>query len=149
MKNRKGFTLVELLAVIVILALLIVVTITTVLPRMNSAKKNSMAVFAGRAVQAAIADYQQKALEDPTLTTQTKDVTALVSQSNYYGTIVFDGEKFTIKMASADGKLCIIKTDETSQTFVPDDVNEATIAKSGSGTVDQQYAAGITTTTCK
>ena len=38
--NKKGFTLVELLAVIVILALLIIVVATTALPAMNNAKKS-------------------------------------------------------------------------------------------------------------
>ena len=39
--NNKGFTLVELLAVIVILAVVILIAVTAVIPRMNSAKKNA------------------------------------------------------------------------------------------------------------
>lgn len=39
--NKKGFTLVELLAVIVILAVIILIAVTAVIPRMNKAKKNS------------------------------------------------------------------------------------------------------------
>ena len=46
--NKKGFTLVELLAVIVILALLIVVVANTALPAMNKAKMNSLATYAQR-----------------------------------------------------------------------------------------------------
>lgn len=51
--NKKGFTLVELLAVIVILALLIVVVANTALPAMNNAKKNSLEVYAERVVNQA------------------------------------------------------------------------------------------------
>ncbi|MBO4601236.1 MAG: type II secretion system protein [Bacilli bacterium] len=39
--NKKGFTLVELLAVIVILAVVILIAVTAVIPRMNKAKKNA------------------------------------------------------------------------------------------------------------
>ncbi|MBQ3020666.1 MAG: prepilin-type N-terminal cleavage/methylation domain-containing protein [Bacilli bacterium] len=46
--NKKGFTLVELLAVIVILAILIVIVATTALPAMNNAKKNTFVLYAQR-----------------------------------------------------------------------------------------------------
>lgn len=48
--NKKGFTLVELLAVIVVLALLIVVVASTALPAMNNAKKNTLETYTKRVV---------------------------------------------------------------------------------------------------
>lgn len=39
--NKKGFTLVELLAVIVILAVIILIAVTAVIPRMNKAKRKA------------------------------------------------------------------------------------------------------------
>lgn len=42
--NRKGFTLVELLAVIVILAIVVGITMATILPTLQSARKESFAV---------------------------------------------------------------------------------------------------------
>lgn len=42
-KQSKGFTLVELLAVIVILAVIILIAINAVLPQMTKARKNSFA----------------------------------------------------------------------------------------------------------
>lgn len=39
--NKKGFTLVELLAVIVILAVVILIAVTAVIPRMNQAKRKA------------------------------------------------------------------------------------------------------------
>ncbi len=41
-RNKKGFTLVELLAVIVILAVVILIAVTAVIPRMNNAKKKAL-----------------------------------------------------------------------------------------------------------
>ncbi len=51
--NKKGFTLVELLAVIVILALLIVIVANTAIPAMNNAKKKSLETYAQKVVQKA------------------------------------------------------------------------------------------------
>lgn len=52
--NKKGFTLVELLAVIVILALLIVVVATSVLPALNNAKKSALKTYSERVKSNAI-----------------------------------------------------------------------------------------------
>jgi len=51
--NKKGFTLVELLAVIVILALLIVVVANTALPAMNNAKRNTLETYTKRVMDQA------------------------------------------------------------------------------------------------
>lgn len=53
MKNKKGFTLVELLAVIVVLAIVMVLATRTVLPLMNRAKVQAFATEAGEAIRAA------------------------------------------------------------------------------------------------
>ncbi len=51
--NKNGFTLVELLAVIVILALLIVIVANTAIPAMNNAKKKALQTYAQKVVQKA------------------------------------------------------------------------------------------------
>ena len=43
MKNRKGFTLVELLAVVAILSLLVIIALPNVMSMFNNAKKNAFA----------------------------------------------------------------------------------------------------------
>ena len=60
--NKKGFTLVELLAVIVILALLIIVVATTALPAMNNAKKSALNTYAKRVVEQAKTLYSTECL---------------------------------------------------------------------------------------
>lgn len=64
MKNKKkGFTLVELLAVIVILAVIILIAVTAVIPRMNKAKKssfmNEVLIYLKTAKQISLADGNQ------------------------------------------------------------------------------------------
>ena len=51
--NNKGFTLVELLAVIVVLAVVMVLATTTVLPYMTKSTKNAFAIEANGAIDAA------------------------------------------------------------------------------------------------
>jgi len=55
--NKKGFTLVELLAVIVILALLIVVVANTALPAMDKAKRKTLQTYTMRVMEQAKALY--------------------------------------------------------------------------------------------
>ena len=63
MKNKKGFTLVELLAVIVILAVIILIAVNAVLPQMNRARKNSFADEALNYLKAAETKYVEGAMD--------------------------------------------------------------------------------------
>jgi prepilin-type N-terminal cleavage/methylation domain-containing protein len=64
--NKKGFTLVELLAVIVILAVIILIAITAVLPQMDKARRNS---FADEVLSYAKA-AESKLVTDSTVSTE-------------------------------------------------------------------------------
>lgn len=64
MKNQKGFTLVELLAVIVILAVIILIAVNAVLPQMEKARKNSLADEALNYAKAAETAYVSNSMED-------------------------------------------------------------------------------------
>ncbi len=57
LKNKKGFTLVELLAVIVVLAIIILIAMPAVLSSMEKARKNSFAVEANEVIRAAQTAY--------------------------------------------------------------------------------------------
>lgn len=50
-KNERGFTLIELLAVIVVLAIVLLMGAMAVIPRMNSARKQTFALEANTAIQ--------------------------------------------------------------------------------------------------
>ncbi len=58
LKNKKGFTLVELLAVIVILAVIIVIASSSVGGLMTEARKNALAIEGNELVNAAKNAYQ-------------------------------------------------------------------------------------------
>ena len=57
LKNKKGYTLVELLAVIVVLAIIILIAMPAVLSSMEKARKNSFAVEANEVIRAAQTAY--------------------------------------------------------------------------------------------
>lgn len=60
--NRKGFTLVELLAVIVVLAIIMVLTLPTIMNSMNSARQSTFLLYASRMLDTAADKYQSDAL---------------------------------------------------------------------------------------
>jgi len=62
--NKKGFTLVELLAVIVVLAIIIIIAMPNVLRAMNNARTNSLKVYAQKVFTQAQAQYNMESLSD-------------------------------------------------------------------------------------
>ena len=60
--NKKGFTLVELLAVIVVLAFIMVLAAPSVLSSMNSARQSSFMLYAEKMINAAQSKYQADSL---------------------------------------------------------------------------------------
>ena len=62
--DKRGFTLVELLAVIVVLAIVMLLAVQAVLPQMTIARKNSFAIEANGAIEAATSYVVTKALTE-------------------------------------------------------------------------------------
>lgn len=60
--NKKGFTLVELLAVIVVLAIIMIIAIPAVMDSMNKAKNKSFKMYAQKMLTAAGTKYQSSVL---------------------------------------------------------------------------------------
>ena len=67
--NKKGFTLVELLAVIVILAVIILVAMNAVIPQMENARKNSFKTEVETFAKAAETFFANMALSKPSVLT--------------------------------------------------------------------------------
>ena len=57
LNSFRGFTLIELLAVIVVLAIIILIAVNAVLPQMDKARRNALAIEANSAIQAAQSYY--------------------------------------------------------------------------------------------
>lgn len=67
MKNKKGFTLVELLAVIVVLAIIMIIAVPSVLNSMTDARRNSFAVYGEKLINSAQAQAQSAAMVNGTI----------------------------------------------------------------------------------
>lgn len=70
LKNKSGFTLVELLAVIVILAVIILIASSNVLAQMDKARKNALAIEGNTLINSAKNAYQNGILEGSITTGQ-------------------------------------------------------------------------------
>lgn len=64
--NKSGFTLVELLAVIVVLAVIMLLAVNAVIPQMNKARKNAFVTEANAFIDAAGTYYQNAMLTGET-----------------------------------------------------------------------------------
>ena len=114
LKNKKGFTLVELLAVIVILSLLIIITMNTVLPMLGGGKKSGMKVYAGKVFNTAITQYQTNELVGVETDLGVYSIAELMKTSEYFGCVKLtkdpatDAFTYSIQMYSNDNKLKIV-----------------------------------------
>lgn len=66
-KDRCGFTLVELLAVIVVLAIIMLIAVQAVLPLMQQSRKNAFTIEANSAIDAAMTYFVSKAISGETV----------------------------------------------------------------------------------
>ena len=121
--NKKGFTLVELLAVIVILALLIVVVANTALPAMRNAKVNSLKTYAGRVIEQAKAvklSDENKCTSEAKCTLQDimgSDVSDAYTSTDIVVTgSVTEGYKVSGNIQDKDGNTANIQNNEVSVT---------------------------------
>lgn len=119
MKKRNGFTLVELLAVIVILAVILIIAVPTISTVINDAKESSFKSSAKMLLSSAEKDYMSKTA----LGTAVSDITSL------------EGCKKIAKLSSNDYESCKIKYDETGN---------ATVYLGGAGQFDGKYVCGYT-----
>jgi prepilin-type N-terminal cleavage/methylation domain-containing protein len=114
LKNKRGFTLVELLAVIVVLAILMLIATNNVLPMIEKAKKGAFATTANQLLDSAMnmqmyLNLSSASANDNSLCTTPDNLIAnnyvdKITTSSYTGTIYIGRE--------ADGKykkeLCIV-----------------------------------------
>ena len=102
--NKKGFTLVELLAVIVVLALIMVLVLPNVMDSMNSAKQQTFLLYANRMLDAAMS---KRASDD--LAGAAKDCYLISTLNNgntkkYTGKVTYDQttKEYRIQMYDND-----------------------------------------------
>lgn len=86
--NKKGFTLVELLAVIVVLAIIMVLTLPTIMNSMSSARQSTFLLYANRMLDTAADKYQSDALLGSGKTCYTIKELNGENTSNYKGKVL-------------------------------------------------------------
>lgn len=95
--NKKGFTLVELLAVIVVLALIMILAVPQILTVMNDSKKKVFQQYAARLLESASGVYDAKALLGEKIPTKYNNMYCLkpvdmgiTATGNYKAVVVID-----------------------------------------------------------
>jgi len=141
MKNKKGFTLVELLAVIVVLAILILIAVTAVLPQIEKSRKNSFydeaLIYKREAEKAFLAEN----IGEPTTPTTCFPVQLANSEialngnyvkkngaSAYKGKVILDANGNVSKFYLQNGKYMVIKASSA------DSIAKSDVAKYATGT---------------
>lgn len=125
MKNKKGFTLVELLAVIVILAVIILIAVNAVLPQMRKARKNSFVDevinFAKAAETAYVSDSLTGAGKGCYNISELKGQYVAKNDNQYTGfvTITIDSEgNITKAVTMTDGKNFYVEDADPSSSSI-------------------------------
>lgn len=113
--NKKGFTLVELLAVIVVLAVIMVIAIPTVIDSMNSAKKNSFVMYGQKMITAAMSKVQGDALDGVAAKSVYKFSELVASSGQYKGYVSYSNGNYTVSFYNADYVASAVGYDELEQ----------------------------------
>ncbi len=124
MKN-KAFTLVELLAVIVVLAIILVIAVPQVLDVVNSSKVNSLKVAAIQIANEAEREYADRYIEGATITTiQCSEITELNNEDYGTCTVKYDEDGVaTVKLkGKKDGKFNNLKCEGTRNNMICGDI---------------------------
>ena len=106
--NRKGFTLVELLAVIVILAIVVGITLVTVLPTLKKSRQEAFNLTAQTAADYVETQYQLS-LVGSNISGDTLEISDFGSSTNPHSINSSDFEKAGLKASNYDctnGHVC-------------------------------------------
>ena len=156
--NKNGFTLVELLAVIVILAVVILVAVNNVIPQMNKAKAGAFKTEALSFLDGAEQYYTSQQMTNGKFNEDGKDgvsVKYLVTNKyvksadidKYEGCIKYDAgtDKFQIRLWSNSYKTVNGSDNYVEATKLSDfngEVTDSSVIQSASGADKDNYACG-------
>ena len=95
--NKKGFTLVELLAVIVVLAIIMIIAVPQVLDSMKTAKQNTLKIEAKKAINLTMQKVQENSMNGGTTSGCFSFATiGLETGGRYSGSVKVSGTTYTV-----------------------------------------------------
>ena len=122
--NKKGFTLVELLAVIAILAILVIIALPNVLKMFNDAKKNSFLTEAKTLVQDVSSKYISESMKGNKLSVISNKKNSLdLSGRDLEYSFELDSKGKIKNMIVSDGTYCISTTKDYTK-ITKSDISE-------------------------
>ena len=110
MKNKKGFTLVELLAVIVILAVLVLLAVPSVIKMLDNAKRNSFSTEAENIIKGATLAYADGIMNGTSKTCYSlSELNDYIDKdfSGYSGSVSIDSENNAYQIWLSNGTYVI------------------------------------------
>lgn len=141
MKN-KGFTLVELLAVIVVLSIIMVIVIPNIMKSLESSRKGTFKVYAQRVMSKAEERYQTDLMMGNTNECYTFEMLGLTNTGNYKGKVNVSIEAQTL--------VPTFTLTLTDNSYSVSNATYAKIEKIGAKTGGTELGAPITTEiTCR
>ena len=143
--NRKGFTLVELLAVIVILAIVVGITLVTVLPTLKKSRQEAFNLTAQTAADYVEKQYQLS-LVGSNISGDTLEIEEFGSSTNPHDITTTEFEKAGLKAKNYDcsnghvctwyidestGRACVKLTRSTTGEYNDADLNDGVAQSTG------------------
>lgn len=137
--NRKGFTLVELLAVIIILAIVVGIAIPAVMSTTENARKKAFQTAADSAADWFDREYQQYLVHDTTVAPVDSNFTNICTKSDTQ-TCVGTAQAFTNNTVTASGLKLSNVTAASSTVIIDANTGRACVKLTASSNGD--YPAG-------
>ena len=142
MSNKKGFTLVELLAVIAILAILVLIAMPNVLNMFMNAKKSSFVTEAQNVIKQVTNKYIDESLKGNHISTISNDNNPLDLSGNIKYEIEIDSQGNVLNYIISNDSYCISsskKYNELTKDDVKDDCNNIEKIEGTVGTLSKDY----------
>lgn len=151
--NKKGFTLVELLAVIAILAILVIIALPNVLKMFNDSKKNSFVNETREVFKTAQTQFVSDNLTHPGAVTYSNNLKTACNPATgkleMQGRAVDGGQLAYSISLDAEGKVTSIKVSDGTYSYTGTSISDASAITADSVTTGTSYADATCTATTK
>ena len=151
--NKKGFTLVELLAVIAILAILVIIALPNVLKMFNDSKKNSFVNETREVFKTAQTQFVSDNLTHPGAITYSNNLgtgkacNPATGKLEMQGRAVDGGQLAYSISLDAEGKVKSIKVSDGTYSYSGTSISDASAITADSVTTGDAYADATCTAT--